>query len=399
MNTQSQHDNDSNIPISTSVPPLKIGIEAQHLFKAHKQETDLVTLELIRHLQKVDHYNQYFIFVKPEVEIDCLQPSVNFEIVPVKGQTSVAWGQVYLPQVVKSKAIDLIHFTSNTASLQCEIPMIITLHNIAFLEGVPPGNSHYQKLNWAYRRWMIPEAVPKCAKVITSSRYEKENISQKLSIHSDNIEVVPCGVSHEYSIIHPQNYCKLHPQLYPKGFLLYLGNQAPKANARNLLMGYAAYVRGTVQPLPLAITNTSALQLNNLLAVPDFGWLKKHIVLTGNIPRNEMVQWFNQAQALLFTSLHKSIGLPVLEAMACGTLVIASDSLSMSEITDNCSLLVNPHQPSAIARAISQVHKNVQLTNSLVQQGFQQATKHRWKYQAHKVLNIYKQVSKLTLVR
>ena len=112
---------------------MKITIEAQRIFRTNKHGMDFVALESIRELQKLDHENEYFIFVTPG-EDRCLEESENVHIIELKCPTYPLWEQVALPRAVKKIRPDLLHCTSNTAPLQCPVPLILTLHDIIYLE-------------------------------------------------------------------------------------------------------------------------------------------------------------------------------------------------------------------------------------------------------------------------
>ena len=110
---------------------MKIAIEAQRIFRTNKHGMDFVALESIRELQKLDHENEYFIFVTPG-EDRCLEESENVHIIELKCPTYPLWEQVALPRAVKKIRPDLLHCTSNTAPLQCPVPLILTLHDIIY---------------------------------------------------------------------------------------------------------------------------------------------------------------------------------------------------------------------------------------------------------------------------
>jgi len=94
---------------------LRIGIEAQRIFRKKKHGMDMVALELIRNLQLLDQKNSYYIFTKEDEDMDVINESENFRIIKVKSSPYPLWEQYYLPRAVKEYKIDLLHCTSNTA--------------------------------------------------------------------------------------------------------------------------------------------------------------------------------------------------------------------------------------------------------------------------------------------
>ena len=125
---------------------MKIAIEAQRIFRKEKHGMDYVALETIRELQKIDQQNEYFILVSPGDDV-CLQESANMHIVTVNWPSYPLWEQIGLPLALKKIKPDLLHCTSNTAPVYGNIPLVLTLHDIIFLEKKQGKNqSMYQRL-------------------------------------------------------------------------------------------------------------------------------------------------------------------------------------------------------------------------------------------------------------
>lgn len=115
---------------------MKIAIEAQRIFRPNKHGMDFVALEVIRELQKLDTENEYYILTAPG-EDHCLTPTSNFHIVEIKCPSYPLWEQFALPRAIRRIKPDLLHCTSNTAPVFCSVPLVLTLHDIIFLEKKP----------------------------------------------------------------------------------------------------------------------------------------------------------------------------------------------------------------------------------------------------------------------
>ena len=142
---------------------MRIGIEAQRIFRKKKHGMDMVALEFIRALQHMDKENEYYIFIKPDEDV-CLEETENFKIVLLSALSYIDWEQIRLPIAVKKCKLDLLHCTSNTAPLFCSVPIILLLHDIIYLERHPLKSKTatlYQKSGNLYRRWLIPKVVKK----------------------------------------------------------------------------------------------------------------------------------------------------------------------------------------------------------------------------------------------
>ncbi len=153
---------------------MRIGIEAQRIFRLKKHGMDMVALELIRELQKLDKVNEYFIYVRPDEDSTCIQETDNFKIRLINGNYAL-WEQIYLPQAIKNDNCQLLHCTSNTAPIFVSTPLIVTLHDIIYMEKSIKNTlfgkgTNYQKFGNLYRRLVVPKIVKKSSRIITVDR-------------------------------------------------------------------------------------------------------------------------------------------------------------------------------------------------------------------------------------
>ena len=129
---------------------MRIGIEAQRIFRKNKHGMDYVVLQEIKELQRMDTGDEYFVFVKPG-EDHCIESSKNVHLVEVNCPSYPLWEQWALPRAAKKYQVDLLHCTSNTAPIWCNIPLVLTLHDIIFLEPRDKQNkSLYQMSAYHY---------------------------------------------------------------------------------------------------------------------------------------------------------------------------------------------------------------------------------------------------------
>ena len=217
---------------------MKIAIEAQRIFRTNKHGMDFVALESIRELQKIDKENEYFIFVSPG-EDHCLEETSNTHIVEVKCATYPLWEQVALPRAVAKIRPDLLHCTSNTAPIHCPVPLVLTLHDIIFLEPKQGGNtSWYQNMGWHYRRLVVPRILPKCKRIITVSHFERDRIREALCLPKEQIMAIYNGYSQHF---HPLSGISAitHKYIHSDDYLFFLGNTDPKKNVPRTLKAYS----------------------------------------------------------------------------------------------------------------------------------------------------------------
>ncbi|MDX2189183.1 MAG: glycosyltransferase family 1 protein [Bacteroidota bacterium] len=374
---------------------MRIGIEAQRIFRPNKHGMDIVTIELIRHLQKIDLTNEYFIFVRKDKDI-CLFETPNFKIVLLPSFNYAVWEQIILPIEANKYNLDILHCTSNTAPLFVKAKLIVTIHDIIYLEktnNLSQYKSWYQKLGNIYRAWNIPNIIRKTDAVITVSDYEKSIINKHFQIADNKVVAIHNGVSEKFKANYPNSFYNSIKSKYnlPNYFLFFLGNKDPKKNLINTLMAY--HLVWMEHKIPLVIADISQSYLKELIIKLKMDEsILKSIFLPGYIKNEDLPGVYHLSSVFLYTSLRESFGLPLLEAMACGVPVITSNTSSMPEIAYNSAVFVNPTDAMSIAKGIMDVLTNPLLSNHLKEQGKTHVQKFTWIEVAEKTLAIYHKV-------
>jgi glycosyltransferase involved in cell wall biosynthesis len=375
---------------------MRIGIEAQRIFRKKKHGMDIVALELIKALQQIDKQNQYFIFVQ-KGEDKCVSETANFKIVEVPGITYADWEQIFLPLYVKKHNVDVLHCTSNTAPVFCSAPTIITLHDIIFLEK-KTSKDHlfnlYQELGRVYRKYVVPVNLKNTKRIITVSNYEKSRISEGLKIGSEKISVVYNAFGKHFSKPEDQSRIEEVRAKYnlPQQYIFYIGNTDPKKNMFSTLKAYAEYFDAAENKLPLVIADVDEKNLELILEKAGLSRYRKNIQLTGYIYNTDLPFIYAAANVFLYPSLRESFGIPMLEAMACGTPVITSNTSALPEIAGNAAVLINPASETEIAKAIHETVSNKNIREQLIEKGLQRIRSFNWNLSANNLLSIYQTI-------
>jgi glycosyltransferase involved in cell wall biosynthesis len=280
---------------------MKIGIEAQRLFRAKKHGMDMVALALIKNLQRIDTVNEYVIFVKPDQDTSCLPAADNFKVVELSSAFGYAgWEQIELPKAAKKEACDLLHCTSNTAPLMTDIPTLVTLHDIIYLESVSlfkKEGTWYQKLGNMYRRFVVPTVVRNAAKIITVSSYEKRRIQHFFKLNEAQLTAVYNGVGEHFEKVTDVVTLTKIKEKYqlPERFFFFLGNTDPKKNTKGVLQAFADFNHKQSQKYHLVMLDYDRAALTKLLQQIDEPALQEFIHLTGYVPNEELPAIISQA--------------------------------------------------------------------------------------------------------
>jgi glycosyltransferase involved in cell wall biosynthesis len=379
---------------------MKIGIEGQRLFRNKKHGMDMVALELIRNLQKIDNENEYFIFIKPDEDDSVLKEAPNFKIVKLEGGSYPMWEQFALPKAAKEYGCQILHCTSNTAPVNCKIPMVVTLHDIIYMESnylkIMAGSaSPYQKFGNVYRKLVVPRVVRNSRKIITVSHFEKNRIGEFFGMKGDTrLTAVYNGVSEHFKPVTSESELNRVKEKYhlPDHFFFFLGNTDPKKNTKGTLKAFSDFLKQTKTNYKLVMLDYDRSELEKMLDEIGDKDLIDNIVLTGYVVNTDLPAIYCQCKVFLYPSLRESFGIPMLEAMACGVPVITSNTSSMPEVAGSAAYIIDPFKPEEITSAMIILEKDQEQRKKLIEAGFNQAAKFSWKAMAQSVLDIYREI-------
>ena len=372
---------------------MRIGIEAQRIFRKNKHGMDYVVLQEIREIQKIDTKNEYFVFVAPG-EDKCLEDTKNVHILEIGGNFYPLWEQVTLPKVANELNLDILHCTSNTAPIRCKIPLVLTLHDIIFLEPRDKNNkSLYQNMGWLYRRLVVPKILKKCERIITVSNFEKDNIISKLNIPEAQMAMIYNGYNDWFK---PVNDTENVYQKYIEkpSYFFFLGNTDPKKNTERTLIAYSNYLKQSSVKRKLLMADLDKAYLNGIVERNHIENILPSIVMPGYIVNSDLPYIYNNAFAFLYTSLRESFGIPLLEAMACGTPVITSNTSSMPEIGGKEAILINPESPDEMTEKMLQLENDQAFYDQQKKIGLERAQLFSWRETAEQLLTVYDSVYK-----
>ncbi len=372
---------------------MRIGIEAQRIFRKNKHGMDYVVLQEIKELQLLDTENEYFIFVKPG-EDRCIDETKNFHIIEVKCPSYPLWEQVALPYAARKYNVDILHCTSNTAPIICNTPLVLTLHDIIFLEPRDTNNkSFYQNLGWLYRRLVVPRILDKCKRIITVSNFELKNIIGKLSIPESRMAMIYNGYNTWFKPINDVESITLK-YIDNTGYFFFLGNTDPKKNTERTLIAYSNYCKQSSVKRKLLVADLAPQYLEEFIVKNKLDNIRDQVVLTGYVVNSHLPYIYNGAFAFLYTSLRESFGIPLLEAMACGTPVITSNTSSMPEIGGKDAALVNPESSEEITQMMLLIENDNEYRERIKAIGLERVGHFSWKNTASNLLKLYKDVYK-----
>ncbi|MFZ4398956.1 MAG: glycosyltransferase family 4 protein [Bacteroidales bacterium] len=374
---------------------MRIGIEAQRLFRPNKHGMEIVVLEIIKQLQRIDSENEYFIYVKKDKDI-CIKSSKNFTIREIGGISFAWWEQISLPKAVKKDNCQLLHCTSNTAPIYTNTPVLLTLHDIIYLEKsylsiISGKGSFYQRYGNLYRKFIVPRIINKCIRIITVSSSEKKIIENYFILNHLNLDIIYNAVDNRFK--HIDNSIELLNQLnISKPYILFHGNTDPKKNTENVFRAisilkkkYSIDINFVISDLKISVINKIAKETSTLEILDQ-------IIAIGYISTEKLPLLYSSCELFLYPSLRESFGLPILEAMSCKTAVLTSAISSMPEVAGNAALLVDPESPEQLADGIAKILTDTDFRKELIRKGLENISRFSWEKAANETLKIYKEI-------
>jgi len=370
---------------------MRIGIEAQRIFRKNKHGMDYVVLEEIRQLQKMDTGDEFFVFVSPGDD-PCVSSTEHVHVIEVKCPTYPLWEQVALPRAAKKAKVDILHCTSNTAPIRGDIPLVLTLHDIIFLEPRDNNNkSLYQNMGWYYRRLVVPRILDKCKRIITVSNFEYDNIQRKLNI-GDRLRMIHNGYNEWFKPL--QDDGKVYSKYIPEpGYFFFLGNTDPKKNTARTLTAYHRYLQRSKVKRKLLLADLKQEFFDKVVEENNIGEIRDYVVSPGYIVNSDLPYIYNGAFAFLYTSLRESFGIPLIEAMACGTPVITGQTSSLPEIAGDAAVMVNVENIDEIADAMLRLEEDENLQQEKRAAGIERAKLFSWKKTTEELVKVYHELS------
>lgn len=299
------------------------------------------------------------------------------------------WFQLILPIILKKHMVDLFHGTMFLVPIFSNVPSIVTIYDLV-LE-IFPETMHWK--NWLPLKTLMKASANKASRIIAISENTKKDIIKYFGVDQEKIMVIYPGVGKEFS---PQkrehdNIILKNYNLSP-GYILTVGTLEPRKNLIRLLNAYK-----------MLVVNEDSMP--NLVMVGGRGWLKEDInktvdslglrekiVFTGYVPDSDLPALYRNAGVFVYPSLYEGFGLPPLEAMACGTPVVASNTSSIPEVIGDAGLLVDPYNPAEIARAVAFVLKDNDLSARLERAGLIRSGLFTWDKTAQETIKLYQEV-------
>ncbi len=297
--------------------------------------------------------------------------------------------QYLIPRAAKE--CDLLHVPHFNVPLLRRGPLVVSIMDVIHLR----SPEYRGKLSsFLYARPMLKAAACKADHIITVSHYSKAQISETLGTLASKISVVHCGVGAQFrqNGNHQESHAAAEALGTNRPFLLYVGNLKPHKNVTTLLRAFAQLQSGKRLDHLLVIVGDDVRWKKSLVDECSRLGIRDSTLFLPYVSSALLPKIYAAADLLVMPSTAEGFGLPVLEAMACGTPVVCSNAASLPEIAGDAALYFDPSSHEELAEQIQLLLQSSELRASLRERGLQRAEKFTWEEFSRKHLNVYQQL-------
>jgi glycosyltransferase involved in cell wall biosynthesis len=301
-----------------------------------------------------------------------------------------------LPVWTRQEEAGLVHFTKNLGVFGFSCPSVVTVHDLTTL--LFP--EQFTWIDVAYWRLIEPLTVRWATQVVTVSHDAADDVARFYGVSRKEIEVIHWAAHPRFKPINdPKPLATLRRRydlpLPPRKLVLFLGNLAKKKNLPTLLRAFARLLDEQAEPLDLVVVGRHYPQSNDEKSFPlmyELG-LEERVHFVGSVPDEDLPLFYNMASVYVLPSLHEGFGIPCLEAMACGTPVIATTGGSLPEVVGDAGwILQDPMDALALCTGLRHLLYDKEMRERLIRKGYERAKTFSWDRSAKKMLDVYRSV-------
>ncbi len=342
---------------------------------------------LLSHLAGSDI--EFVVFCQDQ-EKDTIPPSDSFTLVSANMNPLAPHGRAAFRNLVERSGVDLLHVPSSWAPTPVPVPFVSTVHDVTPL--LYP-RSLPRVLRLRYKR-QLGRTLQEARRIITVSQISFSALSAYAGVDAAKVRVIHNGVSERFR---PQTTPETllavrHRYALPERFVFWVGDFRPEKNLVFLIQAWARLQKRLPEPLPLVLAGAQAGEFQKLKKDVGRHGIEGAVLFPGFIRDDDLPAMYSAATVFVFPSLYEGFGLPPLEAMACGTPCVVSNSSSLPEVTGSAALLFNPTSLDDFEDCMLRVLTQPDLYERLQQEGLKQSALFPWSKAAGETLQVYRAV-------
>lgn len=324
--------------------------------------------------------NNQFFLLGDEKELSLRFDSTNVTIVNYEAPIYSLKEMFSLSEFAKK--YDLLWIPHINIPILYKGKMVVTIHDVYHL-------AHFKQLSLMqkiYTKAIFPLIKKKCKYILTVSEFSKREIVKYVNIEDKKIAITYNGVDDIW-----RNIEDIEVENITNPYLIYIGNVKPHKNLKNLIIAFDT-IRKKVPYDLIIIGKKDGFITGDEEVIRLSQSMNERVKFTGYIEDNKLIKIVKNADAMVFPSYYEGFGLPPLEAMACGTPVIASNAASIPEVCGDAALYFNPHDADDIAKKILAFYSDKQLQSDMREKGFKRSELFTWERCAEQTIKVIEEV-------
>jgi len=357
---------------------MKIAIDTQTTL-GQKTGFGFYVKNLVENLKKVDPNDDY-VLISPDSTRDFSAPQRWW------------WDQFSFPKAARKAKVEILHQPCFSAPIFYRGKLIITVHDLISMH-FPENLPFFSRM--FYSKWM-PFTYKRADKIIAISEDTKKDIIKRLGIASKKIQVIHSAVSADFKPIKDRNILEEVKLKYRTGkqFILDVGTLEPRKNLPFLVRAFNLAIKEHNIPHNLVLSGKKGWYYEGLFKLVKELKLSNRVIFAGYVPEGDLPALYSAADLFAYPSMYEGFGFPPLEAMACGTPVVCSNTSSMPEVVGGAGIALSPENEEKWAEEIVKILYDKELQKALSKAGLQQAKKFSWEKTAKETIEVYKEVLK-----
>jgi len=308
---------------------------------------------------------------------------------------TIMWHRAKVPLAAEwlSGPVDLYHSPDFVLPPLRKARGILTVHDLAFLMRPECADANLR----AYLEEVVPRSVRRADYIIADSENTRNDLVVLLGVPPDAVSVVPGGVEERFAPVKDEALLGKARQRLGVGdapFILAIGVLEPRKNLTRLMDAFTLLRQRGIGPpnLKLVLAGGKGWLYDDIFDHHARSSLRSEMLLPGFVPDDLLPAVYSAAHVFAFPSLYEGFGLPILEAMACGTPVVASRASCLPEVAEGASVMVDPDDVEEMAGALEQAVSDQALRQQLIEKGLQRAAEYTWARAARSLLEVYRNV-------
>ncbi len=299
----------------------------------------------------------------------------------------IIWEQMVAPFALRRERVDLLHAMALVAPLFSPCPTVVTVFDLSFLF-YPQAFRPFKRL---YLRLMTRLSAQRARQVIAISENTRRDVIAWLGVPASQVHAIPCGVDPTLTPASPTEVSAFkRDKKLPDRFVLFLGTIEPRKNVPHLIDAFADLVAAGEDDICLIVAGGRGWMSEAAFARVEERGMQGRVRFVGYVPEVEKRLWYSAATCFCYPSLYEGFGLPPLEAMACGTPVIVSNSSSLPEVVGGAGVIVPPDDRPALQEALHELLSNPGLRERLKARGLARARYFSWAKAARRTVEVYR---------